>query len=351
MARNHLKTFSRNCHKISDNSKSSKQDLPFLALPEAIQTNNVDSFGKLLSQSLRLKSCNSACTCRDCCNTTTIVGLQNVSIIATIGCSVDIEAMPCERCLFIIPFETQAIFNIDGQDFTVSGNRNVVYVPPVEWKMRTKSRSLSGLMISIRQETIVDTLAAICGTRELTTPLHELVQQPYNINATKGCSSLMLDAITSYLRFIESFRMTEGHLPSHLRLDDLLVRQLLLLRFPLLAALAKEPLGVFSFDQLLEWIRVNCCKPISLSDLEASSGYSRRSLQRTFQARFGCGPMQWLRKQRMEVARRKLERAPLGTKIRDIAQQCGYISLSSFCRDYNQTFSVSPKKHLKNLIP
>ena len=350
MARNNLKTFSRNCHKISDNSKSSKQDLPFLALPEAIQTNNIDSFGNLLSPSLRLKSCNSSCTCRDWYNTTTIVSLQNVSIIATIGCSVDIESMPCEECLFIILFESEAIFNIGGQDFTVSGNRNIVYVPPAEWEMSVTSRNLSGLIISIRQETIMDALAAICGTRELATPLYELVQQPYNISATNGCSSSMLDAIISYLRFIETFRMTEGHLPSHLRLDDLLVRQLLLLRFPLLAELAKVPLGVFSFEQLLEWIRANCCKSISLSDLEASSGYSRRNLQRIFQARFGCGPMQWVRKQRMLVARRKLETAPLGTKVLDIAQQCGFTSLSSFCRDYNQTFCVSPKQHLNSLI-
>ena len=351
MKRHGLYTFSRDSFKNSYRSRSYKQHVPFLALPEAIRTNNAESFGKLLKKSLRLRSCKPSCTSRGFYNTTTLVNIQNVSIIATNGCGVDIESGPCEESLFIIPFETKGIFRIGGQDHTVGGKRNIVYVPPVEWEMRINSRSLSGLMISIRHETIVDALAAICGTRELATPLHQLVQQPDIINASQGCGSSMLDAINSYLRFIETIKMSEGHLPSHLRLDDLLVRQLLLLRFPLLAELVKEPPGVFGFEQLLEWIRANCCEPISLSELEARSGYSRRSLQRAFQARFGCGPMQWLRKQRMEIARRKLETAPLGTRVQNIAHQCGYISLSSFCRDYNQMFCVSPRKHLNRLIP
>ena len=350
MNRHGLYALGRDGHKTSYRSRAQKQYVPFLSLPEAIRTNNSESLGKVLNQRLRLRSCKSSCNCSGCCNTTALVDIQDVSIMATNGCSVDIESGPCEGSLFIIPFETTGIFRIDGKDYTVGGNRNIVCVPPVEWEMRLNSQSLSCLMISVRQRKIVDSIAAICGARDLSTPLHQLAQQPDIINASQGYGGSMLDAISSYLRFIETIKMTEGHMATYLSLDDLLVQQLLLLRFPLLAELVKEPPGDFCFEQLLEWIRANCCKPISLSEIEARSGYSRRSLQRIFQARFGCGPMQWLRKQRMEIARRKLETAPLGTRVQDVAHQCGYISLSSFCRDYSQMFCVSPGKHLNRLI-
>jgi hypothetical protein len=185
MKHNCLYTFSRESRKTSNRSRSYKQHLPFLALPEAIRTNNAESFGKLLKKSLRLRSCKPSCTCRDCYSTITLVNIHNVSIIATNGCGVDIESGPREESLFFFPFETKGIFRIGGQDHTLGGKRSIVYVPPVEWEMRIDSRSLSGLMISIRQETIVDALTAICGTKESATSMYQSVQQPEIINASR----------------------------------------------------------------------------------------------------------------------------------------------------------------------
>ena len=46
--------------------------------------------------------------------------------------------------------------------------------------------------------------------------------------------------------------------------------------------------------------------PISLSQLEERSGYSRRHIQLSFQQRFGCWPIQWIRQQRLEQAHQSL---------------------------------------------
>jgi AraC-like DNA-binding protein len=343
-------TFSKARRKGSCRTISITPKVPFLTLPEAVQTNSVESFGTLVNTKLRLKSCKPSCHCTTISNTTALIGIHNVSIIATSGCSIDMESEPCEGSLFMIPFATKGTLYVEGRNYTIGMKRNILYTPPLGWEVKLQSPHLAGLIIVIRQKVILDTLAEICGTETLASPLQKIVEQPDSINTSEGCGAAMLNSIYAYFRFIETIRISENSLPTHLRLDDLLTRQLLLLRFPEIHDIAKESSAILSFEQLLEWMKANCCESLSLSELEARCGYSRRSLQRAFQARFGCGPMQWLRKQRMEIARRKLETAPLGTRVQDIALECGYINMPSFCRDYSQAFSVTPRRHLNNLV-
>jgi AraC-like DNA-binding protein len=134
-----------------------------------------------------------------------------------------------------------------------------------------------------------------------------------------------------------------------LRLDDLLQRQIVeLLAAGLLAeCAAPEPSAVdTNRDSLIDWMHAHRHEPISLTELEQRSHYSRRYLQCVFKARFGCGPMQYLRRQRLRRARRRLERATPGTTVSGIALACGYLSLACFRRDFRHRFGVSPSELL-----
>jgi transcriptional regulator GlxA family with amidase domain len=52
--------------------------------------------------------------------------------------------------------------------------------------------------------------------------------------------------------------------------------------------------------------------------------------------------MQVLRRQRLWFARRRLEVAPPGSRVSDIAFACGYLSVVSFRRDFQARFAVAP---------
>jgi transcriptional regulator GlxA family with amidase domain len=102
------------------------------------------------------------------------------------------------------------------------------------------------------------------------------------------------------------------------------------------------------FGQLLDWMDANCHRAISLSELEERSSYGRRSLQNAFHQRFGCGPMQWLRRRRLHKARQLLlEALPANTKIQQISLACGYINFSAFCRDYRREFGCTASADLR----
>jgi AraC-like DNA-binding protein len=81
--------------------------------------------------------------------------------------------------------------------------------------------------------------------------------------------------------------------------------------------------------------------------MEARSGYSRRALQRLFQQRFGCGPMQWLRRRRLELALEQLSRGDAHDTVSSIAQRCGYLSLTSFSRDFTHVHRCKPSDILR----
>jgi AraC-like DNA-binding protein len=85
-----------------------------------------------------------------------------------------------------------------------------------------------------------------------------------------------------------------------------------------------------------------------LTALEQRSGYSRRSLQLAFQRRFGCGPMQWVRRQRLEQARQALLNPREGDSVSEIAARHGFRNLSMFSRDFTAHFGLRPSDLLRD---
>jgi AraC-like DNA-binding protein len=149
--------------------------------------------------------------------------------------------------------------------------------------------------------------------------------------------------------FIDGLLLRQGGVSDLLRLDDLLLRQIVEVLAPALLAdrTAPDPeVSDCAIDALVDWIHAHCHEPISLSELEQRSHYSRRSLQYAFKARFGCGPMQYLRRQRLWLARRRLEDPGPECNVSSIASACGYLSLASFSRDFQRRFGTSPSNLL-----
>ena len=95
-------------------------------------------------------------------------------------------------------------------------------------------------------------------------------------------------------------------------------------------------------DDLVSWIRANSHRPLHLAELEQHSGYSERSLRNAFQERFGCPPKQWIRRTRMESARRRLLDPSPGDSVSSIAQDHGYQHVSQFSRDFRCVFGQRP---------
>lgn len=105
--------------------------------------------------------------------------------------------------------------------------------------------------------------------------------------------------------------------------------------------------GRDSFDELLDFIKSNLAEPLNLTELELQSHYSRRALQYTFRERLGCTPLQWIRNQRLDEARRRLQKPSPGETVASISSECGYRTQSLFSVDFQQRFHVRPSQLLR----
>lgn len=100
-------------------------------------------------------------------------------------------------------------------------------------------------------------------------------------------------------------------------------------------------------NDLLHWISTQLHRPIQLEDLVRESGYSQRSLRNIFHERFNCGPVQWIRQQRLERARQQLLTPTLRTTVSSVAVDCGYEHLSQFSRDFRTAYGLRPSELLR----
>lgn len=240
-------------------------------------------------------------------------------------------------------------FRVGKQKQTPPAHAGVIVTSPTEGHYLRGPGG--GLWITTSPQTLIQTAQAMYGPPAGRQLQDRLIQPLHFHSFSHGPSAPMARGLSQAVRMVDSMMAPDTALPAALRLDDLLSRQLVLMICPELGERSKgqaRPSG--SLDMLLEWMVAHLREPLSLSELERQSGYSRRSLQRAFQERFGCGPMQWLRKRRLEQALTQLTNPQPRDTVSLIAQRCGYLSLSSFSRDFNQHYGQQPSAMLRSGI-
>lgn len=84
--------------------------------------------------------------------------------------------------------------------------------------------------------------------------------------------------------------------------------------------------------------------PVTVADLCAEAGVSRRTLQYSFQEVLGVSPVQYLRAVRLNGVRRELKRAGPGERVGDVAARWGFWHLSQFSADYRRMFGELPSE-------
>lgn len=102
-----------------------------------------------------------------------------------------------------------------------------------------------------------------------------------------------------------------------------------------------------SLDELVDYIRTDSHRSLTLTDLEEQSHYSARRLQNLFRDKFDCTPMQFVRRQRLSTAMEKLQEGSWDDTVTTIGRDCGYRSTSNFSTDFHREFGVAPSMVLR----
>ena len=253
-----------------------------------------------------------------------------------------------DHVLFTFNSSGRVVFQADKRENAPPPGGGVLMVTPTEGQYIR--RTGGGILMSTTPGALMQTAQAIQGPLAAQR-LRQRLQEPLQFFAYGSATERSLPrSLLQSLHLVDSLLSPRGSLPAALRLDDLICRQLVLMLCPELMADDDGALPAVAnsgFEGLLEWMISRVAEPLSLSQLEAQSGYSRRALQRAFQNRFGCGPMQWLRRRRLDRALEQLTQANAGDSVSAIARRCGYLSLASFSRDFSSAYGRKPSEVLR----
>jgi AraC-like DNA-binding protein len=97
-----------------------------------------------------------------------------------------------------------------------------------------------------------------------------------------------------------------------------------------------------------EFLAARLETPVSLPTVAAAAGVSLRTLTRAFHKEYGVGPVGFLRRRRLEAARRDLLAAePDSTNVTDVALRYGFAHLGRFAGEYRKAFGESPSETLR----
>jgi AraC-like DNA-binding protein len=184
--------------------------------------------------------------------------------------------------------------------------------------------------------------------------VHCMDESQINQSSTQA----ILRSLLRGLDMVDDLLCLGAHLPLRLELEQLLSRLSLLLLFPDLhrqdqvdRVLSRNQRGRDSFDDLLEFIRANLDKTLSMPMLEAYSHYSRRAIQYAFKEKLGCTVTQWIRQQRLQLARNYLQNPLPEDTVNGIALRCGYRSASLFSMEFQQRYLAKPSTVLRQSRP
>jgi AraC-like DNA-binding protein len=94
------------------------------------------------------------------------------------------------------------------------------------------------------------------------------------------------------------------------------------------------------------FIEAHADEPLRLADIARAAGVPARTLVDAFRRFRDTSPMQHLRDVRLDRARDRLRRADPGTRVADVALDCGFAHLGRFSQVYQQRFGESPSSTL-----
>ena len=272
------------------------------------------------------------------------------SLLLSCGYTSPIQGTVGERCgsgSINICFAGGSSYQLDGRILEISPQRPLFFAPGQEYRYSVDH--FNGMAFDVELGRLQATAAAMAGQAVPPRRYGGNQLHPQVLSRGRQDSDALLDLLQRAFTLLDvqdSAAPLAGFWP-HLPIDDLIYRTLCLLLFPRLAALLEDPdpgptTRQRLLDELLEWILAHLDQPISLTQLEQRSGYSRRSLQVAFQQRFNCGPIQWIRRQRLEQARQALLRAEPEELVGAIASRFGYGSLTVFSREFRMTYGMRP---------
>ena len=281
-----------------------------------------------------------------------VLRLGSLTLSSSVHAPIVLEAEAIECAMVALAYAGSARVTVQHQHFDLLAQQGLLYLPGAAFEAQTGF--LQEVLIHLDPGRLALTAAAIAGAAHGPKPFLRRLRQPRLVLPRNALEHDLLATLRRALTTLDAPDLEAAGGFAALGIEDLLLRLLAMLLFPELLqgppAAADRPVPrprEQAFTDLLEWIRAHLHTPITLTEMERRSAYSRRTLQILFQERCGCSPMQWLKAQRLEAVRQCLLHPRADDTVTSIARRHGFGDLSSFTMGFRHRYGVLPSGLLR----
>ncbi len=268
------------------------------------------------------------------------IKFSSLHLLAGTGTAKSVEHLS-NRLAVVIPFgNCESVIRVPGATYRWASPHHAFLIPP---GVRVDAESTAGafMRVDIDTDALTKIVAGVADSRGFNPAidLYSVRTLPMRIADMHWQSILR-----SFCGTIDAFGCNEVALHTS-GFDDLVARTLaMMIRPDLFCDLPSRPKHYvpFDLDPLIEIVMENLGQRITLSDLESWSGRSARSLQLDFKERFGIGPMQWIRDQRLNRIHQRLANKQDCRTIREIAAEFGVLRMATLVTEYQKHFGELP---------
>lgn len=326
---------------------------PLLFRPDLAVTDTcIDALAQRLSLAMKLRDFNCIGSADSVLYRASTISIGDLVISTGFHSPMHVVTEETPRATVILALGGETCFRYERESLRFGQTNDLAYLPGCAYV--EDSSWISGVLFSVDVDRLIQTAGSMTGFKASSRLIRQKLQRPQLIRPAPGSREMdVVQTLRRQFRLLDAPTLEQEQLLDLLSLDDLLYRTMAMAFCGDLIRSAATDDGKPSntkaaiIDDLVAWIQANLDRAISLSELERQSSYSQRTIRTAFQERFGCGPHEWIRQQRMEAARQRLLQPRSGDSVSSIARRCGYSHLSQFSRDFYRTFAISPSRVLR----
>ena len=205
-----------------------------------------------------------------------------------------------------------------GLEFSFKGPLKIITVAVSIGEIERRAQNLWGEAFQDRTSVgalyLPDASARMFAARKMNAILFETMRDPFAVVSPRGCREVENAVLDTLLSSVLDRSRVEG-----MRVRQKIARK------------------------AEEYLRTRCHEPISISDLCAGVGTTRRTLHLGFVELYGVPPMHYLRAIRLRGAREDLINArSRDLRVTDVAMKWGFEHLGRFALAYQDFFGAVP---------
>jgi AraC-like DNA-binding protein len=280
-------------------------------------------------------------------NDSAILCIGEVVMLATEGSAITLATEHHPFAQLLLPYRGLGLWQVERSRLENPMGESVLYLPPAP--LRLVNDITSGVSLNLNVEALLRTALTMAGPEGLTQKRLAVFQEPRRLLVRDPLAAPLIRQLYGLMATIDARAHRPDAIQNPQQLEDSLLRLIVALLLPELRqdqSGSMAPLPSASdrrkIETLLDWIEANLEAPIRLSDLEARVFWSRRTLLDAFRSTCGCGPMQWVRRRRLQRSLRRISNPLPGDTLTAIGLSVGFSSDVAFRREFHRQYGCSP---------